>query len=117
MTANIAQSTWRMLGLSVAAVYTALGTFEIIFPRRAAKEFFALPEPSAKGTKAEDTAVSGAVALMMPLLGARDLTLAAALCTFASLGKWRDYGIVVMAGTILCAADCAVIWRRRGPGM
>lgn len=110
---SLTPSTWRVLGLSVAAGYTSLGLFAILFPRRAASEFFALPEPSAPGRE-EDKEASATVSLVLPLLGARDLSIAAALCTFASLGKWRDFGTVVLTGTILCIADSVVIWRRRG---
>ncbi|KAK0624201.1 hypothetical protein B0T14DRAFT_193934 [Immersiella caudata] len=113
----LSTSTWRVLGLSVAASYTGLGLFEVVFPRRAALEFFALPSvPAATaGVRQEDEERSEAVRFMVPLLGVRDLSIAAALWTFAYQGKWREVGTVILAGTILCAADCWVVWRRVGP--
>ncbi|KAK4450550.1 hypothetical protein QBC34DRAFT_402849 [Podospora aff. communis PSN243] len=114
----LSDSTWRVLGLSVAASYTGLGLFEVVFPQRATKEFFALPSSTAvanvnEGTKAEDEAIR----VMGPLLGVRDLSIAAAMWTFAYQGKWKEVGTVILAGTILCAADCLVVWRRVGPGL
>jgi len=118
---SLSTSTWRVLGLSVAASYTSLGLFEIIFPHRAAAEFFAFPKPTAFTAPGESRdkpmspEASEAVSLMVPLLGVRDLSIAAAMFAFAWSGKWREVGTVILAGTILCAADCAVVWRRMGP--
>ncbi|KAK0648530.1 hypothetical protein B0T16DRAFT_408366 [Cercophora newfieldiana] len=116
-------STWRVLGLSVAASYTGLGLVQVLLPHRAAAEFYALPSPSpvaqTKDDTFEDTAQPGSkeVSILVPLLGVRDLSVAAAIWAFAYQGKWREVGTVILAGTILCAADCAVVWRRIGPGL
>lgn len=109
----MASPTWRYLGLSVAGGYTILGIYEILFPHRAAAEFFALPDPSSP-IKRDDAEVSQAVSILTPLLGVRDLSMAAAMFAFAAKGKWREVGTVIMAGTILCAADTVVVWRRLG---
>lgn len=111
----MATSTWRILGLSVAASYTGLGLFEILFPHRAAAELFALPPRSQSKQHVPDPQVSEAVSLMIPLLGVRDLSLAAAMYVFAWEGKWREVGTVILSGMILCAADSAVVWKRLGP--
>ncbi|KAK5655243.1 hypothetical protein OQA88_5810 [Cercophora sp. LCS_1] len=117
-------STWRTLGLSVAASYTALGLFEVLLPHRAASEFLGLPSPSSTSTSTSATAQleeakgqSYAVSLLVPLLGVRDIAVAAALWTFAYQGKWKEMGTVILAGTILCAADCLVVWRQMGAGL
>ena len=118
----MASPVWRYLGLSVAGGYTILGIYEILFPHQAAAEFFALPDPRPPppprkrdsdddNDKAE---VSQAVSILTPLLGVRDLSLAAAMFAFAAKGQWREVGTVIMAGTILCAADTAVVWQRMG---
>jgi len=119
------QSTWRALGLSVAAGYTSLGLFATLAPRRAAAELFGIITPPATAKNSSSTTTSstsspatqdGAVVpLLMPLLGARDLSIAAALWALAYAGKWREAGTLVLAGTVLCAADVYVVWKCRGP--
>jgi hypothetical protein len=134
---QITRSTWQVLGLSVAAGYTALGLFEILIPARAAEELFAVAsdpgrkehtEPSATAATASpaggaaktvtmtqtQTQQSELVSLLLPLLGARDLSFAAALFSFGYAGQWREFGTVVLAGTILCAADVVAVWRSKG---
>lgn len=111
---QMASSTWRYLGLSVAGGYTILGAYAILFPRRAAAEFFALPNPASKSKQDDGGELSQAVSIVIPLLGARDLSMAAAMFAFASSGKWREMGTVILAGTILCTADSAVFWKRLG---
>jgi hypothetical protein len=38
----------------------------------------------------------------------------AALWALAYTGKWREFGIVVVAGTAANVADCAAIWKLGG---
>lgn len=84
--ASFAPSTWRLLGLSVAACYAGFGLFEIVFPVRSARDLFQIPvlpakkegkplpagsesvHPAAATTGSEDV-----VPTLMPLLGARDV--------------------------------------------
>nr|XP_036581494.1 uncharacterized protein CTRU02_08544 [Colletotrichum truncatum]KAF6789845.1 hypothetical protein CTRU02_08544 [Colletotrichum truncatum] len=103
--ASLQPSTWRLLGLSVAASYTALGAIDCLIPHRAAEEFFGI-EPYGSTT---------AVSILMPLLGARDISIAAALFALARQHRGREMGTVILAGTILCVADVVVLWRRKGP--
>ncbi|KAK1753865.1 hypothetical protein QBC47DRAFT_385104 [Echria macrotheca] len=113
MQLTITPSTWRVLGLSIAASYTGLGLFEILRPHRASAEFFGLGTKTT-ATTTENEGETEAVAVMGPLLGVRDLSIAAAMFMFAWEGKWREVGTVIVAGTILCAADCFIVWRRMG---
>jgi len=118
----LSDSTWRVLGLSVAASYTGLGLFEVVLPHRAAAVFFGLPAPASKqlstptGGKFKEE-VSEEVSIFLPLLGVRDISIATAMFAFAYQGKWQEVGTVILAGTILCAADCVVAWKRMGPGL
>ena len=114
-------STWRVLGLSVAAGYTSLGLFAVCLPQRAALEYFAVPpRPRAEAqkphgpTRARVASTADAVDLLMPLLGARDLSIGAALWALAYMERWREFGTVVVAGTVLCLADGVAISRYAG---
>ncbi|KAM0329300.1 hypothetical protein ACHAQA_004605 [Verticillium albo-atrum] len=105
-------TTWHLLGLSVAATYTALGVFQCTMPRQAAQLLFGVGGHHPK--KRDEDQDSKIVPLLVPLLGARDLTIAAGLFTFASQGKNRDMGTMILAGTILCIADVAAIFKAKG---
>lgn len=100
--ASLQASTWRTLGLSVAASYAALGALDVLLPYRAGYEFFGLPP-------------SDAVGRLVPLLGVRDLAIAAALFALARQGKGPEMGTVILAGTILCVWDAVAIWQAKGP--
>lgn len=54
------------------------------------------------------------VPLLMPLLGARDVSIAAALFALGWSGKTREMGTVILGGMILCVADVAVVWKEKG---
>ena len=99
----LSDSTWRVLGLSVAASYAGLRLFEALLPHRAAAVFLGLPNPAVKGTapvkddvkddiKDNKGQVSEAVSILLPLLGVRDLSIAAAMFAFAYEGKWQEVG-------------------------
>jgi hypothetical protein len=118
-------STWRVLGLSVAAGYAGFGVIATFFPQRAAAEFFGIstisdkkePVASQKAIAPPPQDVEQAVSVLAPLLGARDLTIAAALFAYHFQGKTREMGTLVLAGNILCAADVFVVWKTRGPAL
>jgi len=106
---DLQPSTWRLLGLGVAAGYAALGAFAILVPAQAAKGLLAI-EPK-KSAEADE-----AVSLVFPLLGARDVSIAAALFVLHH-AKWdRAMGVLIVTGTILCAADTVAVGYRKGPG-
>ncbi|KAM0276198.1 hypothetical protein ACHAQH_007005 [Verticillium albo-atrum] len=81
-------------------------------PRFAARLLFNVGEQHPKKRDADPD--SEIVPLLVPLLGARDLTLAATLFAFASAGKDREMGTVILAGTILCVADVAAVFMAKG---
>lgn len=108
----ISQSTWQALGLSVAASYAGLGLYSVLQPRQAASVFFALPPPKPKDGTTQDGVV---VPLLMPLLGARDLSFAATMFALAYGGKWRELGTVILGGMILSATDIFFVWKSKGP--
>ncbi|KAF6827580.1 hypothetical protein CMUS01_08948 [Colletotrichum musicola] len=103
---SLQASTWQALGLSVAASYIALGVMDCIAPQRAAEEIFGIA-PTDEGSRA--------VRVFVPLLGARGLSIGAALLVLARQGKGPEMGIVILAGTILCVADVIAVWRAKGP--
>lgn len=58
--------------------------------------------------------------LSMALIGARDLSIAAAISTFWYAGGNRrewEMGVVILSGTFLCLVDSVVVWMRKGPGL
>ncbi|EOO02360.1 hypothetical protein UCRPA7_2105 [Phaeoacremonium minimum UCRPA7] len=100
-------ATWRALGLTVGVAYTGFGIVETLLPAQAAREFFGI-QPRAKAE------VDDAVSVMVPLMGARDFSLSAAMLTFWYYGKDWELGVVILAGSILCVADSIAIFNRRG---
>ncbi|KIX94436.1 uncharacterized protein Z520_09822 [Fonsecaea multimorphosa CBS 102226] len=141
MDTNISASTWRALGLTVAATYMGLGTFAITCPVLAGKSFGLYPHSSARLGSASSAAPPGsnanptksstappehanadvanhaaAVTTSMALLGARDLSIGIALAKFGADGKLRDMGTLILSGMVLCVVDVYHIWRLRGPG-
>ncbi|KAH8881659.1 hypothetical protein GQ53DRAFT_832161 [Thozetella sp. PMI_491] len=100
-------STWRLLGLSVGMGYVFFGTFEIVYPAKAGKEILDIP-------KKPSPEASEMVSLLAPLMGARDLSIAAAIFTFYAFGQGREMGVVIVAGTVLCVADAVAIGIYKG---
>lgn len=95
----VSSDTWKLLGLSVAAGYATLGTWSLVAPRHAAETFFAPKPSSAESLHAGDTE------RYMIMIGARDLSSAAAMAWYANEGNWKAFGQLVLAGMGLCAAD------------
>ncbi|KIW85802.1 hypothetical protein Z517_01194 [Fonsecaea pedrosoi CBS 271.37] len=139
---DFSPSTWRVLGLSVAATYIGLGSFAITFPVAAGKTFGLYPHSSSSslsgspstappGTNANPTKSrtspaehanadvanhAAAVTTSMALLGARDLSIGLALAKLGADAKLPEMGTVILAGMVLCAVDVYQIWRLRGAG-
>lgn len=125
-TMEISQHTWRALGMSVSGGYCLLGALGILFPHAAAVLLVG-PVPQAAGTPrpipspAEraafiraDRANDNFIPNVMPLLGARDLSIGLALALLGRADRWREVGIVTLAGLVLCAADVVTVYKRRG---
>lgn len=104
----ISPSTWKLLGLSVAAGYTWLGSWALFAPRHGAETFFHPTPSSAESLHAGD------VERYMPMLGARDLSMAFAMFWMAREDNWRGVGQMILAGMGLCATDAYVTWRSKG---
>ncbi len=100
-------ATWRLLGLSVGVGYGIFGAAEALRPRESAKHF--LDIQCTPGDAADS-----AVAKLLPLLGARDLSIAALIFSFHRMRQDREMGMVILAGTILCYADTLVVWSAKG---
>lgn len=101
-----------------------------MFPSTAAKTFFDLgngealwpPSQNAKvsppkglNTPQARTESDDAIQFLVPLLGARDLSIAAALFTLHRQGLYSEVGTVILGGMLLCAADTVAVWKKRGP--
>lgn len=125
----LSRSTWQALGLSVAGGYVLLGTFAVAYPSTAAKTFFNVGNgvalwpfdqtqaPPSSGNTPDAENIERAVNLLTPLLGARDLSIAAAIFTLSKQGRYPEVGTVILAGTILCLADVVAAWKQRGPAL
>jgi hypothetical protein len=121
---DLSHSTWRILGLSVAAGYIGLGSLGFVLPTLAAKNFGLYPAAASNdGTtkpriplnadvEAHVTSIENSVLL----LGARDVSIGLALSKFAHDGQLRETGTLILAGMVLCVADVWQIWRARGAG-
>ncbi|KAL2024844.1 hypothetical protein VTK56DRAFT_5665 [Thermocarpiscus australiensis] len=108
MSFRLQPSTWRLLGLSVGIGYGLFGAVHVLRPRTITKHLLGLPsEPSEQADRV--------ISVMAPLLGARDITVAALIFGFHHMRKYREMGIVIVAGTILCCADAVAVWAGKGP--
>lgn len=117
---ELSPSTWRVLGLSVAATYISLGTFAITAPVLAAKCFGIYPDATSppsteKVVTTDKDSHAKAVTTSMLLLGARDLSIGLALAIFGYQGNLMATGTLILCGMPLCVVDVAEIWRLRGP--
>lgn len=101
-------ATWRVLGLSVAATYTGIGLYEMLMPRKASRNFMDIPKK--KTPESEETAGQ-----LWPLIGARDLSMAAAMYTFYFTGQDRELGVVILSGNFFCVVDTVALWLLKGP--
>ncbi len=117
-------STWHVLGLSVAASYAGLGLLSYVIPQTSGRLLFDVQASTPKQLdkrsdepRRENGTESAAVALALPLLGARDLSISAALFALSWDGKPREMGTVILAGMILCVADVVTVWQRKGAGL
>ncbi len=100
-------STWRVLGLGVAVGYTSLGLFEVLYPVLVGKGLLVIEPGRNAGLDALEV-------LVAPMMGVRDLSIAAALYVFYHARRYREMGVVIVAGTLLCVIDSVAIRVRKG---
>lgn len=116
---QLGYNTWRYLGLSVALGYAGLGGFALAAPTQAAKYYFGWDVKSLKekgeGGESKDASREDIVKTVLPLMGARDLSIFTALMVFFHNRQHSEMGVLILSGTILCAADIAAIWLWKGP--
>ncbi|MCJ1444758.1 MAG: hypothetical protein MMC23_005260 [Stictis urceolatum] len=96
-------STWRLLGLSVAALYSGIGLITIAKPELTSHAFLGPSKPPS------DQLLSS-----FQLFGARDLTLGVAMFVFDYYKQPEALGQVILACTILCAVDICIVASSRG---
>lgn len=104
---QLSPSTWKVLGLSVAAGYTVLGSFAILDPKGAAKALGVWPAGGAEDSKR-------AVSNLMIMLGARDVSIATALWVFHYQRKEKSMATLILSGMILCVVDTVMVFVTRG---
>lgn len=96
-------STWRLLGLTAGIGYAIVGAVQVIFPFDALRFLF--------GIHSQNPAIS----LLGTLLGARDLTVAAAIFALHYVrGQERAVGIVILSSTISQIGDFVGVFLRKG---
>lgn len=102
-------STWNTLGLGVATCYATLGLSAALVPHRTAALLgFRVSGGPAGNPDGYDDNVPG----MMAFIGARDLSIAAALFAFGGDGGGnREMGTLILSTMILCTVDVCVAWR------
>lgn len=106
---QLSASTWRVLGISVAAGYTVFGSFVMLSPVNAAKVLGVWPT-----SEPEDGSSSSPTANLMVLLGARDLSIATALWVFNYQRKEKSMATLILSGMILCVLDTWMVFKTRG---
>ncbi|KAM0813971.1 hypothetical protein AB5N19_13973 [Seiridium cardinale] len=109
---ELSSSTWRYLGLGVAASYAGLGIYQAVRPVQAALGFYDIP----KHVISPQVDSKEQVGYLMNLIAARDLSVAVILFSLAYRGKTQEMGTVILGAMIICAADTIAAWKRKGPG-
>ncbi|KIH94672.1 hypothetical protein SPBR_06243 [Sporothrix brasiliensis 5110] len=110
MLSTVLPSTWSKMGLGVAVSFAMFGLSGILFPRHAAESAFGIvsePEPAA-GVPSKSAAV-----LLPPLIGVRDLAIAATLVMLYHRRLSWEMGFVVVLRTVFCAADTVLIAKQK----
>ena len=96
----------RVLGLSVAAGYTSLGSYAAFAPVSSAK-VFGLRAP--ESTPATEERMSAALAW----IGARDISIAVALLALDYQRNPKAMGTLILSSMILCLTDSYFIVKAR----
>lgn len=99
---------WRALGLTVGTGYAFFGIFEVFKPFTMVRLLMDTPPKPSRETEST-------ISVLGPLLGARDLSIAASIFALYRMGRDREMGVVIVAGTILCYADATAIWLFKSP--
>lgn len=123
----IAPQTLRLLSLSVGTSYLGLGSIYFISPIYTARDVFGVwPFSSSTASSSRssskpsltDTAprrvVEDCLVTSMYLIGARDLSIGAALVAFEFYGMRKAVGLLIMGGMVTCVTDVMIVWRRKG---
>ncbi|KIX05283.1 uncharacterized protein Z518_06155 [Rhinocladiella mackenziei CBS 650.93] len=96
-------SIWRILGASAAVTYSGWGIWQILSPGPAGLELFGVPPKRVTATGQEE--VDETARYLIPIIGARDLTIGSAMVYLGYAGKTREMGTVLAATTILVIVD------------
>lgn len=99
---SLEPTTWNTLGLGIATAATSLGLAAMLLPHQTSGMlgFRAL---GGAGGKSD---VSG----MMGFIGARDLSIAAALFIFGRDGSNREMGTLMLSSLFFCFVDVYIVW-------
>ena len=99
-------NVWRALGLSVAAGYASLGSYAAFMPITCA---------AAHGLRPINNTLEGDKHLgdAMVWIGARDISMAAALFALYYQERPREMGIVILSGMIFCITDSVYVFQAR----
>jgi len=96
----------HLLSASVAAGYSTFGTLGFLSPLSSQRHLFNLiPSTPQEASILKTTA---------RLIFARDFSIGLALWWLWYAKRYREMGVAIVAGTVLCGVDCGVVWARRG---
>lgn len=112
MALGLELSTWRVLGLGVAVGYAHLGVFQMGWPRSVGRELLAIDTDTDNKAGGEETAD-----VLMPLLGARDLAMAATIYLFHHAHWDKQAGYLIVIRGMLFVTDLYAIFKKKGAKM
>ncbi|KAL1409344.1 hypothetical protein Q8F55_003326 [Vanrija albida] len=101
-------STLTAIAVAVGIEYLLIGVWDLLAPRSAARFL---------GFSAPKEADNDPVPTLVPMLGARDLTIGAALVVLAHDGATHALGVVVLCASALNFVDAVAVGRRSGWGI
>lgn len=124
---------WRLLGASAGLTYTSLGLWQILAPASALPALFAIPATttvtrrgasppgaaaSARQEQADAEELPNETGLyLVPLSGARELSLGASILGLFYARSFREAGLVVSASLILVVVDVVKCWKKWDAGV
>ena len=104
---------WRIIGASAAVTYSGWGIWQLLSPGPAGLALFGVPAKRLMPNGQEE--VDQTARYLIPIVGARDLTIGSAMVALLYRGSPREMGTLLTATTILCVVDLVGYWEKFGP--
>lgn len=110
----LSTQTLTHLAVAAAVIYLLLGVWDLLAPGSAARVFLRFRTPSPKDESDDVDTGSDSIPTLVPMLGARDITVGAAIIWLARESDPHALGVVVLSASALNFVDTWAVAQRRG---